>query len=145
MADIIKPRETWFVTNVTKKTLVISDLPVLPKFKPGDRIDVLKYTTSYSLTYSSIFNSYINQKWLVPDGYLHTHDDKSDKTHKIEDHPDVKATTVELNTLVEGPLSNADELHTHDLAGETVHNNLEGLQGGIKDQYYHFNEEYYNN
>ncbi len=143
MADIIKPRETWFVTNTTKKTLTINDLPSIPIFKPGDRIDVLKYVSSYSLTYSLIFNNYINKKWLVPDNYLHTHDDKSYITHKLESHPDVKATATQVNTLVAGKTSNADKLHTHDLETDIDHNKLENLQGGKKDEYYHFIKEDY--
>ena len=63
MAEIIKPRETWFVKNVTNQTLIITDLPKIPSFKPGDRVDVLIYASSYSLTYSVAFNNYVCGKY----------------------------------------------------------------------------------
>jgi hypothetical protein len=62
-----------------------------------------------------------------------------DKIHTIESHGTI-ATAANLDTLVNG--SNADCLHTHNFSIEgitAIHNELEGLQGGGTDQYYHFN------
>jgi len=140
MADIQKPRDTWFLKNVTKHILTITDLPKIPSFKPGERTDVLKYADVQSLKFSVSFNNYANKQWLISEDYLHTHDDKSDTTHTIEDHVDTDATGSQLNTLVGGSTSNADSLHTHDLESIIDHNDLRGIQGGEENQYYHLKQ-----
>lgn len=63
-----------------------------------------------------------------------------DKDHNILEHidGDYPFTILNLKKLFDG--SNADCLHTHNGSGgsfEGEHNDLDGLQGGYSDQYYH--------
>ena len=135
MSDAIpKERASWFVTNTTKQTLKITDIPAIPPLKPGARIDVLEYVKADQINNSIIIRTYTNKGWLVFEDYLHTHDDKSDKTHVIADHPDTFVTGEQLNALVSGISSNADELHTHDdITNEinNLENNIDGVSNNL--------------
>ena len=46
MVDIQKPRDTWYVTNISTRTVSINDLPKIIPLKQNKRIDLLKYTYS---------------------------------------------------------------------------------------------------
>ena len=113
MANIIKPRETWFIFNASSQTVSISDIPSIPTFKPGQRINVLDYSDYETLNNSIILRNYLKNNVLKSEDYLHTHDDKADIDHVISSHYDTDATGVQLNILTKGSLSDADYLHTH--------------------------------
>lgn len=120
---IQKQRETWYITNVTNQPLKVTDIPAIPVLKPNDRIDAMEYATGAQINASIVLRSYISQGSITTEDYLHTHDDKADKDHHIEDHEDTTATGTNLNTLTGGSVSDADGLHTHN----NINNNISGL------------------
>ena len=85
MLEIPKPRETWYITNISKFSLTISDLPSLPVLKPGDRINLLDFTTVSLVTNSATLAGYIKNGLIDIEAYLHAHDDKADAGHEHED------------------------------------------------------------
>ena len=130
MADtsIQRPRETWFVTNVSNVDVRITDIPTIPIIKPGQRIDLLVYTSLSKAQSSQVITGYISASKLTTEEYLHTHDDKSNTGHKhvLTDITDVTASTEDITKMTDG--SNVDDLHKHE------HNLLEGLN---KNDYIH--------
>jgi len=161
MSNIIKPRDVWFVTNVTNKTLIITDIPSIPKLTTGLRIDLLLYASKSALNNSTTLSNYVNQGWIIVEDYLHTHDDKSNvgHTHVLKEITDIVSTSEQLNKagvffsgtnitssqanlLISG--GNADSLHIHSSSGGvSIHNDLEEIQGGEEDEYYHLTENEY--
>ena len=138
----VHPREEWIVKNNTGKTLIINDIPEVPKIKSGESVDLLKYTTIEKVNKSTILNNYILKGLLSIDPFFHTHDDKANIDHIISSHSDTDATGNQINILVEGGNSDADNLHTHlnflnsinDLSGEiNDHSNLKKDFHGISD------------
>ena len=79
MADIRRDenkREQWLVTNHTKNNIAVGDLLLLPVFKPGCTIDVLRYYTrekiSHSVNLRNLLKSgkfSLNKKKLVPNQF----------------------------------------------------------------------------
>jgi len=134
MADPIqRPRETWFVTNVTNNSIRITDIPSMPVIKAGQRIDLLIYASLSVARSSTTISGYISNGSLSSEEYLHTHDDRAEVIHGhvLTDLTDVTATTAELTQLTDG--SNADALHTHaggGGGGTSAHNDISGLNDG---------------
>ena len=118
---IQRQRETWFVTNVSNDSVRITDTPSTPVIKPGQRIDLLVYTSLAVAQSSTVIAAYISNGRLDSEEYLHTHDDKSNvgHTHELDEITNVTSSPAELTQLTDG--SNADDLHKH------KHNLLEGL------------------
>ena len=125
---IQKPRETWFITNVSNDSIRITDIPSIPVIKPNQRIDLLTYTDLVTAQSSTVIAAYISNSRLSSEEYLHTHDDKSEigHTHELDEITDVTASPADLTQLTDE--SNADDLHKHQ------HNLLEGLN---EDDYIH--------
>ena len=122
--SILRQRETWFVTNVSKNNITIKNIPSIPVIKPNQRIDLLIYTSLLIAQSSTVIGGYITKGWLLSEEYLHTHDDKSDMghTHNLTEITDVTSSPEELTQLTDG--SDADSLHTH------KHNDLQNLNEG---------------
>ncbi len=128
MADIQPARDSWEITcNIKpsrKKPLIVSDIPNQVRFTSlGQVIDVLDpklypNNTSSHISTSETIRGYVLRKQIILGEYLHTHVDLADIDHAHEG----------LSTLVAGPLSDADLLHTHDNLAKL--SDLEGLGGG---------------
>ena len=168
---IIPVRETWILNNISNQTLTITDLPNIPAILPKTQIDILQYSSFREITFSHVLRNYIDKNWLVPEEYLHTHDDKSYTDHIIQSHVDTNATGAQLNVLTLGYESNADLLHSHNIVadvgsdslhtltdgsnadllhihsfgGEIKHNDLLDIDGGELNEYYHLNLKNYDN
>ena len=126
--NIVYPREKWVIRNNSASDIYIYDVPDLPVLKrkghPKDSYDALSYTTSARLQSSINYRNYVNNGLVVSDGFLHTHDDKSNvgHTHLLTSITDITASSNQINQL--SNKSNADDLHSH------FHNNLSDLNKG---------------
>ena len=109
--EIQKPRETWYVTNLTRQDLHLYDIPNFPVLKYNQRINALDYASTDELYASANLNTYINQGWVKSEDYLHTHDDKTNLTtfdshientknvHGIKDTDQLVLKTGSINQL----------------------------------------------
>jgi hypothetical protein len=47
-------RESWWVRNLTKKTIAIGDLLLVPAIKPGKQVDVLRFYSREKISHSKV-------------------------------------------------------------------------------------------
>ncbi len=113
-------RESWWVKNLTNKTITIGDLTLLPAIKPGKSVDLLHHYTREKISHSIVLTALVksgklrlNKKKLVPN-----------------DLPSIIAVAD-----IDEAITPAEENERG--AGTGVHNELTGLQGGTIDEYYH--------
>ena len=62
MANVRKgenKRESWWVTNLTNKTITIGDLLLVPAIKPGKRVDLLHHYTREKVSHSTVLVSLV--------------------------------------------------------------------------------------
>ena len=52
-------RESWWVRNLTNKTITIGDLLLVPAIKPGKKVDLLHYYTREKVSHSTVLNSLV--------------------------------------------------------------------------------------
>jgi hypothetical protein len=55
-------RESWFVTNLSKKKISIGDLPSVPVIKPGKRVDLLKFYSKEKIGQSNVLVSLVKAR-----------------------------------------------------------------------------------
>ena len=55
-------RESWWVRNLTNKTITIGDLLLVPAIKPGKRIDLLHYYTREKIGHSTVLVSLVKAR-----------------------------------------------------------------------------------
>jgi hypothetical protein len=120
-------RESWWVKNLTKKTITIGDLLLLPAIKPGKKVDLLHYYTREKISHSTVLVSLVkarivslNKKKLFPNSFV--------GEVPVADIDDA-ITPAEENEVGEGG------------GGTGVHNELSGLQGGAVGNYFHILED----
>lgn len=82
-------RENWYVTNLTKKTLSIGDLPAVPTFAPGETHDILQFYTREKATKSKLLPQLIQQRVLS----LRKKSDDSKKIRSVSAKKAQSATT----------------------------------------------------
>ena len=120
MSDILAPRESWKITNIsTLDPLPWADIPTLDGIiRAGQTIEALDYTTADILGASDVYRNYITKypPKISSPGYRHTHDDKAEVVH----------THIGLDVLTGGSSSNADALHTHIGLGSLAPNEYVG-------------------
>ena len=70
-------RESWWVKNLTNKTITIGDLLLVPAIKPGKKVDLLHYYTREKVSHSTVLTSLVkagivsfNKKKLVPNSFV---------------------------------------------------------------------------
>jgi len=51
--------ESWWITNKTRKTIVIGDLPRVPELGPNKKIDLLVYASKEEIGQSSVLSGLI--------------------------------------------------------------------------------------
>jgi hypothetical protein len=120
-------RESWWVKNLTNKTITVGDLLLLPVIKPGKSVDLLRFYTREKISHSTVLTSLVksgklrlNKKKLVPN-----------------DLPGI-ISTADIDEAITPAEEN--ERGTGTGTGTGVHNELTGLQGGTTDEYYHLTE-----
>lgn len=55
-------RESWWVKNLTNKTITIGDLLLVPAIKPGKRVDLLHYYTREKVSHSTVLVSLVKAR-----------------------------------------------------------------------------------
>ena len=62
MANVRKgenKRESWWVRNLTNKTITIGDLLLVPAIKPGKRVDLLHHYSREKIGHSTVLNQLV--------------------------------------------------------------------------------------
>ncbi|KKM60838.1 hypothetical protein LCGC14_1537750 [marine sediment metagenome] len=120
MANIQKPKESWYITNISSGTLTIPTIPSLPKLKSGQRIDLLEYTDINAVSNSIIIRNYVNSGLLKLEEYIHTHEDKADVDHTHENKADINHIH-EIEEDIHTHEDKADVDHTHSNKADVDH------------------------
>ena len=148
-------RESWWIRNLTKKTITIGDLLLLPAIKPNKRVDALYYYSREKVGHSKVLVklvkagivSFDKDKIYVNEFPGPISSDKIDEaiTSAEENeipYPDMTADMI-LTTTVGDPGSDSyvvTEQGIREALTAILHNDLQGLQGGDADEYYHLTE-----
>lgn len=149
-------RESWWIKNVTNKTIAIGDLHLLPSLKPNQQVDVLRYYTRERISHAKTLVA------LLKSGKLKLNKEKiftnAFPGEISATEADEAVTPAEENEIAYSGTSshehdNEDILDGFDEdssgliwngqpiqgAGTEIHNDLLGLQGGdeVTNEFYH--------
>ena len=119
----MKEDVSFFITNISSKNIMLSDLPNIPLIKPGVHMDLSLYASEDKLNSSKQLSYILEKGWLekskcqqvrLQEPGIDPEIDKDEETQKDvipeEDEVDVEEIEGKLNYLIEICFKNTEQL-----------------------------------